>query len=541
MPTVHNVLKNPDLITVINDNGTLEKNFSQIGENFNGTKVIYQSQGENDILLIESVVPVKFLKLRWKTSFPKDSIYLADDWERGYGTLGFQKITPNRIMPWYFLMSTSNEKIGYGVMVQPNAMCFWQVDPSGLTLIIDVRNGGNGVELGNRRLPVCEIISRKYENVSSFEAAKNFCKAMCPNPIFPQQPVYGSNNWYYAYGDSSSENIINDAKYLSSLTYNNNNEPFMVIDDGWQQNHKIDNYNGGPWFKGNSRFPDMKGLANLISSYDVKPGIWVRLLQNESEEIPNSWRNPINNNLDPSNPEALEYIKEDLKRLCGWGYRLIKHDFSTFDLFNKWGFEMNPLVTEDGWNFYDHSLTSAEIVKKLYKAILKVANQYDALILGCNTIGHLGAGLMHLNRVGDDTSGKEWERTRQIGINSLAFRLPQDQAFFSIDADCVGITGHIDWYFNKQWAQLIEKSGTSLFISIKPNILNNQQKIELTQIMERASKQEQHFIPMDWEQIDCPQIWSDGKRTHKFDWFEQNGIKFNSRTSRYLSFLSIIP
>ena len=56
---------------------------------------------------------------------------------------------------------------------------------------------------------------------------------------------------------------------------------------------------------------------------------------------------------------------------------------------------MNPFPTSDGWSFYDKSKTSAEIVVELYRAIYETAKEYHVMILGCNTIGHLGAGLMH--------------------------------------------------------------------------------------------------------------------------------------------------
>lgn len=78
-----------------------------------------------------------------------------------------------------------------------------------------------------------------------------------------------------------------------------------------------------------------------------------------------------------------------------------------------------------------------------------MCKEYGALILGCNTIGHLGAGYMHINRTADDTSGKCWERTRRIGINSLAFRLSQHRKFYEIDTDCVGIGGPIGWNDNR--------------------------------------------------------------------------------------------
>lgn len=71
----------------------------------------------------------------------------------------------------------------------------------------------------------------------------------------------------------------------------------------------------------------MKALAEKLVQKGVRPGIWVRLLLNEDENIKNEWRLSHNNCIDPTNPEALNYIKEDIKRICNWGYTLIKHDF----------------------------------------------------------------------------------------------------------------------------------------------------------------------------------------------------------------------
>ena len=60
---------------------------------------------------------------------------------------------------------------------------------------------------------------------------------------------------------------------------------------------------------------------------------------------------------------------------------------------------MNPFPTSDGWSFYDKSKTSAEIVVELYRAIYETAKEYHVMILGCNTIGHLGAGLMQMQNI----------------------------------------------------------------------------------------------------------------------------------------------
>lgn len=497
------------------------------------------------IFLTAQTSKVKWIKLRWNNlSWDKNIRFLGDAWERGYGDMEWKGMNPNRFMPWYFCAKSEAKSVCYGVKVRPSAMCFWQVDSLGMTLFLDVRCGGSGVNLKGRVIKLADVIACEMRDCTSFEAMQEFCGQMCEDPILPKYPVYGSNNWYYAYGKSSESEILADCDYILNLTKDIENKPYMVIDDCWQEHHRLNEYNGGPWTKGNEKFPDMKALAEKLVQKGVRPGIWVRLLLNEDENIKNEWRLSHNNCIDPTNPEALNYIKEDIKRICNWGYTLIKHDFSTFDLFGKWGFQMSPLVTDDGWHFYDDSLTSAEVVKLLYKAILDAsveASNEETLILGCNTIGHLGAGYMHINRTGDDTSGVDWERTRFMGVNTLAFRLPQHGKFYEIDADCVGIDGGISWSMNKQWADVLAQSGTPLFISVRPNILDETEKQELHEILKVASKQEYHVIPVDWEETTCPEHWQD--KDHdidcKYQWFEETGLKFNPNTIRYQTFLSM--
>ena len=498
------------------------------------------------IFLTAQTSKVKWIKLRWNNlSWDKSVRFLGDAWERGYGDMEWKGMNPNRFMPWYFCAKSEAKSACYGVKVRPSAMCFWQVDSLGMTLFLDVRCGGSGVNLKGRVIKLADVIACEMRDCTSFEAMQEFCGQMCEDPILPKYPVYGSNNWYYAYGKSSESEILADCDYILNLTKDIENKPYMVIDDCWQEHHRLNEYNGGPWTKGNEKFPDMKALAEKLVKKGVRPGIWVRLLLNEDENIKNEWRLSHNNCIDPTNPEALNYIKEDIKRICNWGYTLIKHDFSTFDLFGKWGFQMSPLVTDDGWHFYDDSLTSAEVVKLLYKAILDAsveASNGETLILGCNTIGHLGAGYMHINRTGDDTSGVIWERTRFMGVNTLAFRLPQHGKFYEIDADCVGIDGGISWSMNKQWADVLAKSGTPLFISVRPNILDETEKQELHEILKVASKQEHHVIPVDWEETTCPEHWQD--KDHdidcKYQWFEETGLKFNPNSIRYQTFLAMV-
>lgn len=543
-----NILKvnRPDFIELTTETKTVTTKWENDDYNLDDINVNLNQDNEHlAIFLTAQTSKVKWIKLRWNNlSWDKNIRFLGDAWERGYGDMEWKGMNPNRFMPWYFCAKSEAKSVCYGVKVRPSAMCFWQVDSLGMTLFLDVRCGGSGVNLKGRVIKLADVIACEMRDCTSFEAMQEFCGQMCEDPILPKYPVYGSNNWYYAYGKSSESEILADCDYILNLTKDIENKPYMVIDDCWQEHHRLNEYNGGPWTKGNEKFPDMKALAEKLVQKGVRPGIWVRLLLNEDENIKNEWRLSHNNCIDPTNPEALNYIKEDIKRICNWGYTLIKHDFSTFDLFGKWGFQMSPLVTDDGWHFYDDSLTSAEVVKLLYKAILDAsveASNGETLILGCNTIGHLGAGYMHINRTGDDTSGVDWERTRFMGVNTLAFRLPQHGKFYEIDADCVGIDGGISWSMNKQWADVLAQSGTPLFISVRPNILDETEKQELHEILKVASKQEHHVIPVDWEETTCPEHWQD--KDHdidcKYQWFEETGLKFNPNTIRYQTFLSM--
>ena len=68
---------------------------------------------------------------------------------------------------------------------------------------------------------------------------------------------------------------------------------------------------------------------------------------------------------------------------------------------------------------------------------------------------------------------------------------------------------------------------------MKPGILKKEEEEELRSIMKIASEQKQHMIPMDWEDTDCPEIWSDGKQTVTYDWYEEAGPVLSAATERF--------
>nr|WP_174887597.1 hypothetical protein [Cohnella herbarum] len=474
--------------------------------------------------LASGATPVTTIKVRWETSISCDGLHiLGDHWERAYGDLEWRGIVPERVMPWYFLTFDGHIGCGYGVKTGASAFCYWELDREGITLTLDVRSGNRGVVLEDRELLAATVVTMEGKNGETpFKVAQRFCALMCDNPVLPTEPIYGGNNWYYAYGNSTHEKILRDSGFIASLAPPEGHRPFMIIDDGWQAMSGGGACNGGPW-EGNSGFPDMGRLAGEMKEIGVRPGLWCRplLVSGDSPEIPDSWiryRTAGGAILDPSLPEVLDYISDFIARMVGWGYELLKHDFTTFDLFGLWGFEMKGNVNAIDVPFGDGSRTSAEIVGNLYRAIAAASGR--SVIIGCNTVSHLAAGCFEIQRTGDDTSGKSWERTRYMGINTMAFRMPQHGAFYSHDADCIGITDRVSWKQNRQWLELLAGSGTPLFVSADPDRVTEDQAEELRRAFRIASQPLPPGEPLDWLTTTCPAEWILNGEVKKFKWNE---------------------
>jgi alpha-galactosidase len=466
--------------------------------------------------------------LRWLGSLPETLRFLGDDWERSYGDLEWRGFAGDRVMPWYFLASDGRTTHGYGVKTGGGSFCFWQVDTEGISLWLDVRNGGSGVQLGERELAAAEVVaSEGREGITPFQAARVFCRKLCARPRLPEKPIYGSNNWYYLYGENvTTEKILRDVDQLAGLSPSGDNLPFMVVDMGWGKVPE----GAGPWSQDNSRLPDMPGLTAEIRRRGARPGIWVRPLLTV-EALPKQWQlkvkraegadQPPLRVLDPSVPEALARLQEGLRGVVGWGFELIKHDFSTFDLLGRWGFQMGPEMTLDGWHFAERSKTTAEIVLRFYRAIREAVG--DTVLIGCNTVGHLGAGIFELQRIGDDTSGRDWNRTRKMGVNALGFRLPQHRAFFLADPDCVPVTKAVPLDMTRQWLNLVTKSGTALFISADPSAVTAEEKQMLKTALASAARIQPEAEPLDWMGTMSPKRWRLGGKIASFEWFGEKG------------------
>jgi alpha-galactosidase len=256
----------------------------------------------------------------------------------------------------------------------------------------------------------------------------------------------------------------------------------------------------------------------------MRPAIWTRPLCG-SEKDPKSLMLPMINGrdeyapiLDPTIGENLERVKSYFKQYNDWSYEMVKIDFTTFDILGKWGFQMlkDRAMSFPGWSMHDNSKTNAEIILNLYRIMREAAG--ETYLIGCNTISHLSAGIFELNRIGDDTSGNEWARTRKMGVNTLAFRGVQHGTFYAADGDCVGLTSKVPWEKNKQWMELVAKSGTPLFISAQPEATGTEQKVKIRDCFRLASSNLPLGEPLDWTENAFPEKWKLDGKVVNFNW-----------------------
>jgi alpha-galactosidase len=527
------VLSQPDLAFAYLGDAEAERHpLARTGDSWTGSnpaasiKIDFAAGSRQSVISIEApAAPIQRIHLRWKHRLPAEALVLGDAWERSYGDLEWKSLQAERVLPWYAMLHAQGHTSGMGVKTGAASFAFWQADPSGISLWLDVRNGGNGVSLGNRRLLAATIVQcHGAPGESAFAVTQRLCRAMAQGThvpamrgAMPVEVIYGSNDWYYAYGQNTPEGILRDADLVASLAPPAGGiKPFTVIDDGYQDP---------------ARFPSLSKLASDIRTRNVIPGIWIRPLRAPSSTpgnllLPDSRYNATPNDraplaYDPTIPEALHAIASVASEACAWGFDLIKHDFTTWELFGLWGSQMGASPTRGNWHFNDQSLTNAEIVTALYRQ-LRTACGEDRMILGCNTIGHLSVGLFDASRTGDDTSGKEWERTRRMGVNTLAFRLPQHKTFCSIDADCVAITPDVPWSMSRQWLQIVANSGTVLLISPDPRAIGPDQKQALREAF-ALSARKPSSEPLDWTNARTPASWRSSNATQAYEWILEEG------------------
>lgn len=526
------VLSQPDLVSAhVGDVEAARYSLVRSGSSWTGGNgaagvhlEILAAAQQSKVSLRSPALPVQRVHLRWLARCPDDVLALGDAWERSYGDLEWRPLQAERALPWYAMLHSKERTMGMGVKTGAASFAFWQIDSSGISLWLDTRNGGNGVHLGSRELVLATIVTHVgASGESAFTATQSLCRAMAEGTHVPRKRgvtsldvIYGSNDWYYAYGKNTHDGILRDADLVASLAPANGDRPFTVIDDGYQDR---------------SRFPSLPKLAADIRRRNVIPGIWIRPLRAPATAAgtlllpPERWSGPAGEHAplayDPTIPEALDAIASVAAEACTWGFDLIKHDFTTFELLGQWGSQMGASPTQGNWHCNDRTLTNAEIVTLLYRR-LRASCGEERVILGCNTVGHLSVGLFDASRTGDDVSGKEWERTRRLGVNTLAFRMPQHKTFFSLDADCVPLTPNLPWSMSRQWLEVIANSGSVLLISSDPESIGKAQQSAVREAFERCVSRPTSE-PQDWLETRTPHAWRSSAGPDTYNWILEEG------------------
>ena len=495
-------------------------------------KIEFKKNGDAlSVILYPTSRPYLRVKLRWDGDLSSGLFCLGDCWgasginpKRDFEGL-WTGIEPRRRMPWYFHLFDGAALHSFGVKTGSSVFAWFECDASGITLWLDARCGGQAVEL-TEPLLACDIVCREgQENELPYRAAESFCRVMCEKPNLPKEPVFGINNWYWAYGNITHEGVMEECDYLTEMTADAACRPHMVIDAGWQQNffsnrHGI--YIGGPWEHGNSGFPDIAGTAEAIHAHGARAGIWIRPLIT-CKTVPADAigiRKPDGGvGLDPSHPFTREQIAADIARLRSWGYDLIKHDFTAYDT-------VRSVFTSDASlpAFYDKHHPTAYIMRELYRLIEDSAG--GATILGCSTFGHLAAGIHSIQRVGGDTSGRNFEVTRSCGVGTFV-RLPQNGTFFLHDPDCAAITAKVSHSLNLDFLEAAAITGATTIASVTPKTLTSEEMARIRKIFKVASEGGFGAIPADWLGHQEPSVFetADGRR-FSFDWYsDYRGVR----------------
>ena len=109
-----------------------------------------------------------------------------------------------------------------------------------------------------------------------------------------------------------------------------------------------------------------------------------------------------------------------------------------------------------------------------------------------------------------------------MGVNTLAFRLPQNGIFFATDADCVPITPAIPWEQTEAWLRIVAASGPVLLISPDPKAMGTVQKQAIRSAFSLLGKRLQ-TEPVDWMDSAAPSLWKLSGAEQKFEWFDLTG------------------
>ena len=482
--------------------------------------------------------PLELVRIGWRIETSDPVRMFSEPWGPD---LGWNPLDRERTSGWFFLLNENGRTHGWGVKTQPNAIAFWRVASDRITLALDLSAAGDGVRLGGRTLEAVTLVSREGGAAESpYQSARAFCRLMCPHPRLPREPVFGYNDWYCAYGANTATNFLADAAFVVSLAKGLPSRPFVVMDDGWQENSppvlkvKTGEFQSGwgPWDRAGTHFGmEMEEFAGRIAALGAKPGLWYRPLHTwsgvpERLKLKGAKGHPTVPGtpgfFDPTLPEVKAMIAADIGRFRRWGFRLVKCDYISYDVFGKYFFrgEADERLFTDSREWSDRSRTTAEVMLDLYRTIRAAAGD-DMVVIGCNAFNHLVPGLFEIQRTGHDTSGWKWEKTAKFGPEALGTRAIFNGVFYAADPDCIGLAeaGAIPWEKNRQWLDAVARSHQALFISWRRQLSTAETGAAFRRAFATAAAGGANGEPLDWMDRTHCRRWRFADGEAEYDWF----------------------
>lgn len=444
-------------------------------------RVLVRNTGESD-LRIRKIWPLQHDGgIYGPVQAGPDTRILTFPVERSYGADGPQAITHSRTITSYWQVAAHDPASGIGFLagVAERARTFAKFhvqpivgnDPVVKRSIqwsceLDCHSGARGVRVpagGEFDAGLHEVRVWQGGEHEGLEAyAEGLAQRVGVNRV---KIPNGWCSWYAGYFEELTQDELEKncavAREIDGLDY-------MLIDGGWWTQEIGTGKLGEPQWNP-AKFPQgMRHAAESIAAAGLTPGLHMRPWegwQPRAEGLPD-WAEGASINL--SRPEALEYLRELCRWVCGrWGYRMIKIDFLAYEFLGVWGNALpGDFVTSHP--AHDDSLTNAQIYVNALTAMREGAGP-DVFIIGCNSFHGLSYGLVDANRMGDDVSTRavSWDRTFQMGVQCVAPFQHLNGRVWANDPDCLLFQAPMPFSQARLFAAYASLAGQAALVSSK--------------------------------------------------------------------------
>jgi len=284
--------------------------------------------------------------------------------------------------------------------------------------------------------------------------------------IFPLPPS-GWCTWYYYYGEINQEEVEKNAVWLAK-NLKDYGLQYCQLDDGWQGRGLGSPVDHRDWSNVNPRFSKgLDSLARFIKAQGLVPGLWLAphgqsneevvkasgafLLTPDGQSASSTWEGKFL--LDPSKPEALDYLRQLFSRLSAdWGFEYFKIDGQ-------------PIVVNE-YRQKQQFMASPGDPEQLYRQTLETIRQTigpNRFLLGCWGTPLEGAGIYNGSRTGGDIV-PSWEGFLVAAEATMRYYFLHNILWYC-DPDVLLVRYPLTLDMARAWASLQGLTGQALMAS----------------------------------------------------------------------------